>query len=547
MRLIMKNIINKFFSVSRFNIARLGIYSIYFALFFILIVSQFRKSFDAGLLNNNKKLNIKYDSITSNRLDIVDRNGRVLSHDAIEYSFYLVPSKMIDVEMNLDKVIKIFPKLESRRETLLKNLQSKMDSKNGLLLIEQKISYEQKQALLDNGILGLYFEETYNRHYIYSSMLYHVIGAINNEFYGYSGIERGMNSYLSNLENEKPLQLSIDLDVQMILYNALYQKMNIFKGKGAAGVVMNIENGEIVAAVSLPDCRTVNQCNANEMFNRFSFGVYELGSVAKLLLAANAFELGISPYKEYERSEYKIDNYVIHDIDKSEKAGGRINIIDIIKKSSNVGCARLVEEIGVDKQKSFLENLGLLERIYTQIPETTRPLYPKKWSLVNGVTISYGQSIAMSPLQFTTAVASLMNSYRVFPTFLKGNGEVFLGNRVISDEAKKVLTDVMKVVVTEGSGRKAYISEYDIGGKTGTGIKQVNGVYDPHKVTLTFVAVTPIDKPKYVFFIMLDEPFVDASNNSQIRGSGVMAPLMHEIISAAGPILKIPKKVVSGG
>jgi len=379
MRLIMRNIINQLLLISRFNIVRLSVYSIYFILVFILITSQFKKKLENnGLYNGSKKYNIKED-LVSNRLDIVDRNSKTLSHDAIEYSFYLVPSKMIDIEINLDKIIKIFPRLDAKREMLLKSLQSKADSKNGLLLIEQKISYEQKQALLDNGVLGLYFEEVYNRHYIYSSMLYHVIGAINNEFFGYSGIERGMNSYLSNLDNNKSLQLSIDLDVQMILYNALYQKMNNFKGKGAAGVIMNIENGEVVAAVSLPDCRIANQCSTNEMFNRFSFGVYELGSVAKLLLAANAFELGISPYKEYERSEYKIDSYIIHDIDKSEKVGGKINIVDIIKKSSNVGCARLVEEIGVDKQKSFLQNLGLLDKIYTQIPETTKPLYPKSW------------------------------------------------------------------------------------------------------------------------------------------------------------------------
>ena len=194
------------------------------------------------------------------------------------------------------------------------------------------------------------------------------------------------------------------------------------QSQGAVGLVMKIKTGEIISAVSLPDCdyNDYNSCTNDALFNRYSYGVYELGSVMKLISTALALQSGVSPYKQYLREAYKIDDrFTIHDLDQKESKGGFINLIEMLKISSNVGFAKLMEDIKISDQIAFLSNLGLLKRLDMELPETGTPIFPKKWTFTNAVTVSYGHGIAITPLHFVSAMASLLNNQPVRPTFLQ--------------------------------------------------------------------------------------------------------------------------------
>jgi cell division protein FtsI (penicillin-binding protein 3) len=476
------------------------------------------------------------------RLDIEDRNGNSLARNVSIYDFYLTPYKMIDIKGNIQKLKSIIPITNSRENIILNKLYTKRRIEHANVLIKKNITLQEKEKLIENGVLGLYFEESEKRVYPYANNALHVVGFVAVDGKGLAGVEKEMDNYLQTLENKDPLRLSIDINVQNTLREQLLQKMIQTQSKSASGIVMNIKTGEVFAAVSLPDCNpnNITECSAGQLFNHFALGSYELGSVFKLLLAALTFEEGFSPYKKYKREAYKIGKYTIHDIDKKDLKGGEMTIIDIVKHSSNVGCAKIIEEIGPSKQKSFFEKIGILDKIDLEIPETGRSIFPSKWRLVNAVTISYGHGIALPPINFASVMSSILNEYKIKPTIFKNEDNyVFKGERIISHKAAELLKDFMREVVTSGAGHYAAVEKYDIGGKSGTAIKQINGLYNKHKMLLSFVAAAPISDPEYLFFITLDEPYVTADNNHLIRAGSILGPLMANIIASTGPILKI--------
>lgn len=477
--------------------------------------------------------------IIAPRQEIVDRNGKIIAQNLKVYDFYLIPSKMIDIKGNLKKINNIL-KLHRDENLLLQTLYAKRKIPNANVLIKIGITEAEKKKLLDNGVLGLSFIESERRFYPYGAATSFITG-YTSEGKGISGIEKEMNSYLSNKHNA-PLESSIDVDIQAIVYDILKAKMDAVNSKAAVGIIMKIDTGEVISAVSLPSCdlNNISSCSNDQLYNRFSLGVYELGSVFKLLLAALAFENNISPYKKYKREEYKINDYVIHDIDNKQSLGGEMNIMDILRVSSNVGCAKVIEDIGYEKQKPFFKQLGLLNKLDMEIAERGNVIFQKRWSLINAVTMSYGHGIAVTPMHFVNAISAILRERFMYPTFLKYEGEDKKLDFVVNHRTSELLKHVMREVVDSGSGKHAQVRKYDIGGKSGTAIKQSNGVYDKYKMSLSFVAALPMSKPEYVFFVMLDEPKVDASNNYMMRAGLVAGSLMSQIISIIGPMLKIP-------
>ena len=471
------------------------------------------------------------------RLDIVDRNGKVLVNNIIVYDLYLQPSRMNNILEDVEKIQNIVPNAINNKKELLERIQKHKDK--GMVFVKKGLTLEQKQQLIDVGVQGLFFETAEKRFYT-SSATNSITGycpAVNRCI---SGIEKAMNSYLKITDNE-PLNLSIDFSAQSVLRNILYKRMLETNSQGAVGIIMKIDTGEVISAVSLPDCdyNDYSSCKPNDLFNRYSLGVYELGSIFKLFSSAIALQSGIDPYKKYERKEYKIGDFVIHDIDKKEQQGGSLNLIDMVKVSSNVGFAKLMEDINIKDQFVFLSNLGLLNKLNTELPELGRPIYPKKWSFANAVTISYGHGIAITPLHYVSAIASLLKNEPVRPTFLKSNDKQISNYHYLDSDKYDVFKDLMRVVVNSGAGRSAYIDQYDIGGKTGTANQIKNGKYDKHSMVLSFVAGVPMNKPEYVFFIMLDRPYTDDANNNINRAATLLGKTMGYIISTIGPILNI--------
>jgi hypothetical protein len=224
-------------------------------------------------------------------------------------------------------------------------------------------------------------------------------------------------------------------------------------------------------------------------------------------------------------------------IDKKDEAGGEMSLLDIIRYSSNVGCAKIIEEIGHSKQQDFFERLHLLKKIESDIPEIGKPIYPKKWSHTSAVTMSYGHGIAISPLHFATTISALLRNTYLMPRFIKYENELIQYEPIIQNKSSEMLKEVMWEVVKSGSGKRAKIANYEIGGKSGTAIKQSHGVYDYNKMLLSFVAAFPISNPEYLIFVTLDEPLTDDSTSQYIRAGNILGPVTAEIISITAPML----------
>ena len=487
----------------------------------------------------HKMYNYKKTSVFK-RVFIVDRNGEILTSSIPVYDLYLQPSRMSDYVANIEKINKIIPNSVKNPQLLIERM-SQRKNKNRIVFVKSGLSSKQKQDLTDAEIEGLFFEKNEKRFYTHNSA---------NSVTGYcpsidncvSGIEKGMNSYLRVKENE-PLKLSIDITVQDILHNILEKKMLETQSQGAVGLVMKIKTGEIISAVSLPDCdyNDYNSCTNDALFNRYSYGVYELGSVMKLISTALALQSGVSPYKQYLREAYKIDDrFTIHDLDQKESKGGFINLIEMLKISSNVGFAKLMEDIKISDQIAFLSNLGFLKRLDIELPETGMPIFPKKWTFTNAVTVSYGHGLAITPLHFVSAIASLLNNQPVRPTFLQTDDKEMYNYHYLDYDKHETFKDIMRDVISSGGGKSAYIDKYDVGGKTGTAIQYENGKYNKYSMVLAFVTAVPMYNPQYVFFLMLDRPKTDASNNFYNRASTLLGKTMNTAMSFVGPILKIP-------
>ncbi len=493
---------------------------------------------------NNHQYDFKHYSYGAEnnfkRMNILDRNGEILVSDEEIYELYLQPYRMNDVYKNVQKIQKILPNVS---KNLLERITTRKDESKKLFL-KKGITIQQKQALLDEEIDGLVFENSKKRFYQNSSTN-SITGYCTSSDECISGIEKSMNSYIKT-KNNKPLQLSVDLKIQNIVRDVMKKKMEETKSVGAVGIIMKIKTGEVISAVSLPDCdyNNYNSCKNDEIFNRVSFGTYELGSIFKLFSAALALKVGISPYKKYERKAYKIDeNYTIHDINERDKKGGALDLFEMTRISSNVCFAKLMEDISTKDHISFFKELGLLSPLNVEIAEIAKPIYPQIWNTTNRASISYGYAMAVSPLQYVSALASLVKNRPVRATFIKTSNieENNIKNHYLTNEQSDIFKDIMRQVITDGGGRGAYIDEYDIGGKTGTAIQLKNGKYDKHSMILSFVAVSPMADPEYVFFAMLEKPKVDASNNWRFTASGILGPVMRDIISTTGPMLNLKK------
>ena len=521
--------------VSRLRIVILLTTVIIIILIFRLLFLVFCDIYKHKVYNSNKVNNFK-------RLEITDRNGKILVNSFEVYDFYLQPSRIENIKENIRKINKIIPNAIKNEQAMFEKLKSKQES-GKKVFIKSGITLRQRQALLDEDVEGMFFETDEKRFYSNKSVN-SITGYCPNIRQCVSGIEKSFNSYLNIKENE-PLKLSINITAQNILSEILKKRVEETASLGAVGIIMKISTGEIISAVSLPDCDFNNyaSCSNNALFNKYSYGVYELGSVMKIITVALALKSGIDPYKEYERKTYKIDDkFSIHDIDKKEEIGGKLNLIEMTKKSSNVGFAKLMEDIKLRDQIAFMANLGLLKKIPTELPELGKPQYPKRWTFTSGVTISYGHGIAITPLHYVTAVASLLKNSIVRPTFLavdkKEDVEEYDYN-FLNSEQYADFTSIMRDVINSGGGRSAYVDKYDIGGKTGTAMQSENGKYNRYSLVLSFVAALPMYDPQYVFFIMLDRPKTDASNNNINRASTLLGKTMNYVVSTIGPVLNI--------
>lgn len=489
--------------------------------------------------------------IVAQRADIVDRRGRILATNLLTHSLYAQPPLMVDPQRAAHELAAIFPDLDEDR--LLKDF----TGKRKFLWIKRRISPEQMQAVHEIGEPGLLFGPREMRLYPNGPLAAHVLGGAGfgregvraAEIVGRAGVEKTFDTWLRDPANAgKPLQLSLDLTVQATVEEVLDAGMKLMNAKGATAILMDANNGEIVAMASLPDFDPNDRPappvsgdpSDSPLFNRAVQGLYELGSTFKLFAIAQAMDMGlVGPDTMIDTKGPLVwGRFKIRDF---HNYGPQLSVTDVLVKSSNIGTARIALQIGAVKQQEFLRALGMFDPTPVELVEApgARPLRPEKWPEITTMTVSYGHGIAASPLHLAAAYASLVNGgTRITPTLLRRD-HVEPGPRIISEQTSRVLRDMLRQVVARGTASFGDVPGYSVGGKTGTADKplRTGKGYAKDKVIATFASVFPTTDPKYVLVVSLDEP-VETSGAEPRRTAGWTAvPVAAEIIRRTAPLL----------
>jgi cell division protein FtsI (penicillin-binding protein 3) len=495
-------------------------------------------------------------AIHAQRADIVDRQGRILATNLVTHALYAQPAQMVDPARAARELAAIFPDLNA--DALTRDF----TGKRKFLWIKRKISPEQMQRVHEIGDPGLMFGPREARLYPNGAIAAHILGGASfgregvdaAEIIGTAGVEKTFDGWLRDPANGgAPLTLSLDLSVQAVVEDVLWGGMKLMNAKGAAAILMDATNGEIVAMASLPDFDpndrpqplTKGDAGDSPLFNRAVQGVYELGSTFKIFAIAQALDLGlVSPDTMVDTQDPFI--WGRHKINDFHDYGDQLSVTDVIVKSSNIGTAHIALMIGGERQQAFLRALGFFEPTPVELVEApgAKPLLPKKWADISTLTISYGHGLSASPLHLAAAYATIVNGgKRVMPTLLRGPARA-PGEQVISERTSDIARSMLRTVVTRGTASMGEVPGYAVGGKTGTADKpKPKGGYYDDKVITTFAAVFPAHAPRYVLVVSLDEP-VETSGSEPRRTAGWTAvPVAAEVIRRAAPLLGLRPEV----
>jgi cell division protein FtsI (penicillin-binding protein 3) len=487
------------------------------------------------------------------RPDIVDRNGRLLASDIAVNSLYADPQLILDLDEAIERLAATLPGLDEAE--LRKSL---ADRSRRFAWVARGLSPRQAQSVHDLGLPGLAFRVELKRAYPLSALAGHLLGTVNTDNKGLAGIERLLDD-TGRVEGvqgpgrmqTQPLRLSIDIGVQHGLAEELKLSASRYSAPAAAGLVLEANSGEILAAVSLPEVdpsRPGDWLDATRS-DRLAGGIYELGSIFKTMTIAMALEAGTANLdKLYDvRQPLLAGTYTIKD---PYPQGRPLSVRDIFLHSSNVGAGMLALEAGPERQRSFLARLGLTEPMRTEAGPVAPPLLPKHWGTTETVTIGYGHGLALAPLQFAAALATLVNGgTKVTPTLLARNADSGIQPRAVSAATSARIREIMRLNVTHpsGTGRRADAEGYRVGGKTGTAEMPGRGGYQEKAVISSFIGAFPMDAPKYVVFVLLFQPQTGETGGDHITAGLNAAPATARIVERIAPLLGVlPRRVAAG-
>ena len=454
---------------------------------------------------NNKLENINNLPTFQNplyRADIIDINGNYLAKTVKSIDIGLKTSDIIDKKKLILSLNIIFPNKK------FNEIEKKIENKK-FFYLEKKISEENYEKIMQLGDKSLIPEEKVLRMYPQKNLFSHVLGQIDDNNNGISGLEKSLNDELR--ESEDPIRLTLDKDIQFLIRKELMKYQEIFKSKGSAAILMNVNNGNILSLVSLPDFNPNERQNITNVnyINRVTKGTYELGSVFKAFTFASALnENVIEPETEFLDlpKSIKCDKYRIGEYDN--KIPSNLTAEQIFVRSGNIGSVRIAQKVGSEKFKLFLENVGVLSNIEFDIDEVA-PQKNYDFGKCRLATASFGHGIATTILQLAKGYAILSNGgYEIKPTLIYKKNKINKKNKRILNKgiSKKVVNALRKIVNTEeGTAKFADVQSYEIGGKTGTADQPESGAYSEAKIN-TFASIFPTSNPQFVFVVMLDTP-----------------------------------------
>ena len=454
-----------------------------------------------GSLKQVKKVT-PVSNIKNYRADIMDRNGNYLAKTVSSIDIGINPVEIIDKQKLLINLKLLFPKKNYLE------IKKKIDQ-NKFFYFEKKISLENYEKIMLLGDKSIVPEEKLARVYPQKNLFSHIIGQIDDDNQGISGIEKSFDDRLR--QEKEPLKLTVDTDVQFLVREQLIKFNTIFRSKGAAAILMNVNNGEIISMVSYPDFDLNKREKIVDLdfINRATKGVYELGSVFKTFTVAAGLDQNL----------IDVDTEFL-DLPKSIRCAGQpigeysdnipsdLTVEEILIRSGNIGSVRIGQKLEIEKLKSFLEKVGVLNKIDFDIEEVGEP-YPFKWGKCKLATVSFGHGITTTPLQLAKGYSIITNGgFDIKPTLIKRDEDNIKNkNRVIKEGISEKLNLILRKIVTnkEGTAELANIDGYEVGGKTGTAQKTTLGGYSNLKVN-TFASIFPTSKPKYALIVLLDEP-----------------------------------------
>jgi cell division protein FtsI (penicillin-binding protein 3) len=494
---------------------------------------------DLTILNAHDDVGVALAQPTTQRAraDLVDRNGVLIARDLPVSDLYATPAVFWDSE----EAAVGLARLTGARVGRLREV---FASQRAYVLVARALAPDTRAEVMRLGLPGLFFEERSKRVYPNGRIVSHVVGQVDPDGNGLSGLELGLDEMVRNANS--PVALSIDMRVQFALSRALAETKDAFQAKAAGGIVLDVHSGEVLAMVSLPDyepnARTLEE--GDSVRNRMTQDVYELGSIFKIFTFAQAIEEEIITLDErfvvdepLRFGRYSIGDYGRH--------GHDLSAAMVFAESSNIGTAQIGLRIGAERQREFFTKLGLVAPLKTEIPEMASPLISSRWNEIETATISYGHGISVSPLLFAAAAGSIVNGgTKITPTFLKDLGlnqsSVSRGERVLSERASQTMRALLRLAVTEGTGSKADVRGYSVGGKTGTAEKPTGRGYSRRLQITSFAAIFPSGDPKYLVFTMFDEPVGNEESFGFATAGWTAAPAAGQVIAHIAPVLGVP-------
>ena len=484
------------------------------------------------------------------RPDITDRHGHVLATDIPVSSLYADPAKMIDVDEAVELLTGALPELNAR------DLRRKLDRRQRRFVwIKREVSPGQRELIHNMGIPGVGFRAETRRIYPMGRLASHVLGSVDVDSHGIAGLEKFLDDqgalYTASLADTKraasmPAETSVDIRIQHVVTDELRKAIRKFSAKAAAGIVLKTDTGEVLSLVSLPDYSPNNPKDAlkNENVNRVTAGVFELGSIIKAVTFAMALDAGTATLTSRYDARYPlvIGRARINDFHAKRRI---LSVPEIFMFSSNIGTGKMALEVGEEGHQAFLRKMGFFDRLVTELPEAAKPLLPKRWGKLVTVTASFGHGFAVQPLQGATVAAALMNGGKLIPpTLLRRDAETAeaLAQQVIKPSTSADMRYLFKLNVDEGTAGKAGVPGFRVGGKTGTAEKVVNGRYAKNRLLNSFIGAFPMDDPKYVVMIMLDEPKALPETHGYATSGWNAVPVAGKVIARIAPLLGVMPK-----
>ena len=513
--------------------SRLRIVHIIIAGLFVLF---FSKTLYYGCIGTDKsgKARVGGDW-TITRADIEDRNGVKLAKNVVSGHIMVRPGAVKDVDAVAQKIHEVFPYKYSLAQAydILENKK--------FMYLKQYATDVERQQIKDARLEGLEVEVKQMRRYPKHNLFAHVVGFVGKEGEGLEGAEKIFDSYLR--ENTDPLRLSLDTRIQEQFYTRLSEAVQKYHAKGGMGMLMNSRTGEMLAMVSLPDYDPEHVSSypvANRKFRQMR-DVLEMGSVFKIFNTALAYENGIGgryyvgkPYVLRTKSGKYVTTF--HDVTKYDKQW--MNVDEIMVHSCNVGSVQIALQFPEGAQPEFFHRLHLDEKLDLDFGKTEYPIFPKKWGITDIATVSFGHTVAVTPMHLLLGVNAVTNGgIYISPTIRKRDVGRINGTRVLREEISAKLRENMVRVVEETSGKLTRINGIKIGGKTGTAEKRANGTIDKHRNMTTFVGIFPADAPQYIIMINLDEPQGLAETGGWRTASQNSVPTAGKILDGILPLL----------